>query len=57
MVTMKEVIAKLDPDEVDYVEAAKLGPDAIPHLIHLINRSDIMLASKSCLSRKFDQKS
>lgn len=46
-VTMKDVRAYLDPDEPDYAEAAKMGPDAISYLKELVNGPDIMLASKA----------
>jgi len=46
-VTMKEVRAALDPDEPNYEEAAKLGPEALPHLQTLVNSGDSMLASKA----------
>src|SRR5215217_6878140 len=47
-VSMKEVRAALDPDELDYHAAAReLGAGAIPHLQTLINGDDPMLASKA----------
>jgi HEAT repeat protein len=46
-VTMEDVRAALDPEEPDYAEAAKLGPDALPHLEVLVNSGDTMLASKA----------
>jgi hypothetical protein len=46
-VTMKEVRAALDPEEPDYEKAAKLGPEALPHLETLVNAGDTMLASKA----------
>ena len=46
-VTMKEVRAALDPEEPDYTKAAKLGPQALPHLEKLIARKDPGLASKA----------
>ncbi|HLB70695.1 MAG: HEAT repeat domain-containing protein [Candidatus Methanoperedens sp.] len=46
-INMKDVRAQLDPDEPDYAEAAKLGPDAIPFLKELVNGKDTMLASKA----------
>jgi HEAT repeat protein len=46
-VTMKEVRAALDPEEPDYAKAAKLGPQALPHLEKLIARKDPGLASKA----------
>ena len=46
-VTMKDVRAVLDPEEPDYSEVAKLGPDALPHLEALVASGDTMLASKA----------
>jgi HEAT repeat protein len=46
-VTMRQVRAQLDRDEPDYAEAARLGPDAIPHLMQLVQGTDAMLASKA----------
>ena len=46
-VTMKQVRAALDPEEPDYEKAAKLGPEALPHLEKLISRKDPNLASKA----------
>ncbi|HEY4847048.1 MAG TPA: HEAT repeat domain-containing protein [Methylocella sp.] len=46
-VTMKEVRAYLDQDEPDYDAAAKLGPDALPHLLLLVTEGESGLASKA----------
>lgn len=46
-ITMKEVRARLDADEVDYRGAAALGPEALPHLSELAQGPDTMLASKA----------
>ena len=46
-VTMEQVRAALDPEEPDYEQAAKLGPEALPHLERLISRKDPNLASKA----------
>jgi HEAT repeat protein len=46
-VTMEQVLSYLGPEEPNYVEAAKLGPNALPFLKEIINRSDVMLASKA----------
>ena len=46
-VTMKQVRAALDPEEPDYEKAAKLGPQALPHLEKLIAGKDPGLASKA----------
>lgn len=45
--TMAEVRAVLDPEEPDYAEAAKLGPEALPHLAKLAKEADALLASKA----------
>ncbi|UVS77718.1 HEAT repeat domain-containing protein [Actinokineospora sp. UTMC 2448] len=47
MVTMRDVRRRLDAEEVDYAEAAALGPDALPHLAELAAGADTMLASKA----------
>jgi HEAT repeat protein len=44
---MENVRAALDPDEPDYEEAAKLGPEALLHLEVLVSSADSMLASKA----------
>jgi hypothetical protein len=44
---MKEVSAALGPDEPDYLAAAMLGRDAIPHLLVLAGGEDRSLASKA----------
>jgi hypothetical protein len=46
-VTLEQVRALIDRDEPDYVEAARLGPDALPHLRTLVTQGDPMLASKA----------
>jgi HEAT repeat protein len=46
-ITMKDVRKWLDPDEVDYVNAKKLGPAALPHLLELVQGGDLGLASKA----------
>ena len=46
-VTMKQVLAQIDKDEPDYPRAAKLGPQALPHLRTLIEADDPMRASKA----------
>jgi HEAT repeat protein len=46
-VTMEQVRKALDPDEPDYPKAARLGPDALPHLDKLISGRDPGLASKA----------
>ncbi len=46
-VTMQQVRAYLDSDEPDYNQAARLGPDALPHLDALVRGGDAMLASKA----------
>jgi HEAT repeat protein len=46
-ITMKDVRVCLDPDEVDYDSAKKLGPAAIPFLLELVKGGDLGLASKA----------
>jgi HEAT repeat protein len=46
-VTMADVRGALDPDEVDYAFAAQLGPDALPHLMALVEGADPGLAAKA----------
>jgi HEAT repeat protein len=54
-VNMKQVRAALEPEEPNYDEAAKLGPDAVPHLKRLVRGDDAMLASKAAyLAGKID---
>jgi hypothetical protein len=44
---LKDVRAWLEPEEPDYAEAAKLGPDALPHLEKLIASNEPGIASKA----------
>jgi hypothetical protein len=46
-VTREQVLAQLYPDEPDYEGAAQLGPEALPHLMQLIEEGDPDLASKA----------
>lgn len=46
-VTMQQVRAALDPEEPDYLQAAQLGSDALPHIENLLKEADPMLASKA----------
>lgn len=46
-ITMQDVRAVLTLDEVDYHEARKLGPEAIPFLKKLVQGGDLNLASKA----------
>ena len=47
-VTMQDVLARIDPDEIDYpAAAAELGADALPLLEELVQGGDPMLASKA----------
>ena len=46
-VTFTQVTAALEPEEPDYAKAARLGPDAIPHLQRLVDSGDPNLASKA----------
>jgi HEAT repeat protein len=47
VVTKQQVIDVLNPDEPNYPQAAKLGPDALPHLDTLVKTADPLLASKA----------
>jgi HEAT repeat protein len=47
IVTKEQVLAVLYPDEPDYSEAAKLGPEALPHLAKLVKGDDLHLAAKA----------
>jgi HEAT repeat protein len=44
---MEQVINQLDREEPDYLQAARLGEEALPHLIALIQGSDLGLAVKA----------
>ena len=46
-VTREQVLAQLYPDEPDYEGAAQLGPEALPHLMQLLQEGDPDLASKA----------
>ena len=46
-VTMQDVRAVLDPEEVDYENAKRLGTAAIPFLMELVQGGDLGLASKA----------
>jgi HEAT repeat protein len=46
-VTIDDVRAALSPDEPDYDAAARLGPEAVPHLEALILGDDMSLATKA----------
>lgn len=47
IVTMEQVRSALEPEEPDYSRAARLGPEALPHLKAIIREGDPMLASKA----------
>lgn len=47
VITFEVVSAVLNADEPDYTEAAKLGPDVLPHLDTLVKTADPLLASKA----------
>ena len=54
-VTMEQVLAQLDKEEPDYEFAAQLGPEVLPHLIHLVQGNDLGRASKAtCLASFID---
>jgi HEAT repeat protein len=44
---MDEVRRVLDVDEPDYAQGRTLGPEAIPHLLALVQRGEPMLAAKA----------
>jgi hypothetical protein len=46
-VTIDQVLSQLNPDEPNYQQAAQLGPDAVPHLMRLVQAGDPGLASKA----------
>jgi HEAT repeat protein len=47
-ITLDEVRANLQPEELDYPGAAeRLGPEALPHLQQLAESPDVMIASKA----------
>lgn len=46
-VTMEQVRAVLDPDEPNYQQARRLGPEALPHLREIVAAGEPMLASKA----------
>ena len=46
-VTMEQVINQLDREEPNYGHAARLGPEALPHLIILIQGENLGLAAKA----------
>jgi hypothetical protein len=50
---MERVRALLDGDEPDYEQAAQLGEEALPHLIHLVEGADVALASKAAYLAAF----
>jgi len=50
-VTLQDVMKQLNRDEPDYVQAARLGPEALVHLRVLIRGNDLGLAAKAaCLA-------
>jgi HEAT repeat protein len=46
-VTLEQVRRVLSPDEVNYAEAVKLGPAALPHLEKLVEGGELHLATKA----------
>jgi HEAT repeat protein len=46
-VTMADLRAQLDPEEVDYERARQLGSDAIPSLMQLVQGGNLGLAAKA----------
>jgi HEAT repeat protein len=47
VITIEQITAVLKAEEPDYTEAAKLGPDTLPHLDTLVKTADPLLASKA----------
>ena len=46
-VTMEQVVNQLDREEPEYEQAARLGPEALPHLETLIQGENLNLAAKA----------
>jgi|SRR5215203_2497789 len=46
-VTREQVLAQLYPDEPRYEQAAQLGPQALPHLMQIVQEGDPGLASNA----------
>jgi pyruvate/2-oxoglutarate dehydrogenase complex dihydrolipoamide acyltransferase (E2) component len=46
-VTLEQIHAVLDPEEVNYQAARELGPEALPQLAVLARGPDMMLATKA----------
>jgi len=44
-VTFEQVVSHLDREEPNYAQAARLGPEALPHLMRLVEENDPELAS------------
>ena len=55
VVTLEQVIAVLSPEEPRYSSAAKLGPEALPHLDALVKGDDVSLATKAASLATFIQ--
>jgi hypothetical protein len=50
-VTLEDVIRQLDREEPDYAQAARLGPEALPHLRQILRGDNLGLAAKAaCLA-------
>ncbi|MGH2318833.1 HEAT repeat domain-containing protein [Planococcus sp. SE5232] len=47
MVTKKDIRSWLDAEEVDYTRASRLGPEAVPLLMELVQDPNLGLASKA----------
>lgn len=46
-IVMDQVLNQLDRDEPNYLQAARLGAEALPHLITLIQGQNVGLAAKA----------
>jgi HEAT repeat protein len=44
---MKDVVAQLSPEEPNYAKAQRLGPEALPYLLELVQGGDMALATKA----------
>jgi hypothetical protein len=55
VVTLEQVKAVLSPEEPKYSSAAKLGPEALPHLDALVKGDNVALAAKAASLATFIQ--
>jgi hypothetical protein len=57
VVTMEQVLSVLYPNEPDYEEASKLGPEALPFLEQVVKGDNPQLAAKATSLASFIQDS